>query len=54
MLVFAAFLKRRLGEAIGGDEGATLISQADALSMRSGWVVPERGAELVIPTDRFV
>jgi tetratricopeptide (TPR) repeat protein len=54
VLVFAAFLKRRLGEAIGGDEGNTLISQADALSMRSGWVVPERGAELAIPTDRFI
>jgi eukaryotic-like serine/threonine-protein kinase len=53
LLVYAAFLKRRLGEAIGGDEGATLTSQADALAMRSGWLVPERGAELAFPTGRF-
>jgi eukaryotic-like serine/threonine-protein kinase len=53
LLVYAAFLKRRLGEAIGGDDGATLISQADALAMRSGWAVPERGAEIALPTGRF-
>ena len=47
------FLKRRLGEALGGSEGATLISQADALCVRSGWLDPERGAELALPTGRF-
>jgi hypothetical protein len=51
VLVYAPFVKRRLGEAIGGDEGATLISQADALAMRSGWVRPDRGAPLVLPVD---
>ncbi|HEY5922207.1 MAG TPA: protein kinase [Kofleriaceae bacterium] len=54
ILVYAAFLKRRLGEAVGGDEGVMLISQADALAMRSGWVDPARGAELVLPTDHFL
>jgi eukaryotic-like serine/threonine-protein kinase len=53
LLVYAAFLKRRLGEAVGGDEGAMLISQADAFAMRCGWVVPERGAELAWPTGRY-
>ena len=52
ILVYAPFLKRRLGEAIGGDEGATFISQADALAMRSGWVDPVRGAHLALPTAR--
>jgi hypothetical protein len=53
VLVYAVLLKRRLGEAIGGSEGETLISQADALAMRSGWVDPERAAELALPTGRF-
>ncbi|HEY5943959.1 MAG TPA: hypothetical protein VIV40_00635, partial [Kofleriaceae bacterium] len=53
LLVYAAFLKRRLGEVVGGDEGEMLMSQADALAMRSGWVDPERGAELAWPTGRF-
>lgn len=50
MLVYSAFFKRRLGEAIGGDEGQTLILQADELAFRAGWRHPERGAELAIPT----
>jgi eukaryotic-like serine/threonine-protein kinase len=50
---FTAFFKRRLGEAIGGDEGAMLISQADDVALRAGWTDPQRGAELAIPTGLY-
>jgi serine/threonine protein kinase len=50
---YTAFFKRRLGEAMGGDDGATLIKQADELALRTGWTEPERAAELAIPTGRF-
>ena len=53
VMPYTAFFKRRLGEAMGGDDGATLISQADDLALRAGWTNPERGAELAIPTGRF-
>jgi len=53
VLPYAPFFVRRLGEAIGGDEGATLIAHGDAQARRAGWTVPERGAELAIPTGRF-
>ena len=53
VLAYTAFFKRRLGEALGGSEGATLILQADELAFRVGWRQPERGAELAIPTGRF-
>jgi len=50
ILAYTAFFKRRLGEAMGGNDGATLISQADELAHRAGWIDPARAAELAIPT----
>ncbi len=36
-LVFTPFLKRRLGEAIGGDEGAALVAAGTTEAMQQGW-----------------
>jgi len=48
-LVYTPFLRRRLGEAIGGSEGATLVAAGDAEAAAQGWLIPERGAEMCIP-----
>ncbi len=48
-LVYTPFLRRRLGEAIGGSEGAALIAVGEAESASQGWRIPERGAEMCIP-----
>ncbi|MEO6774116.1 MAG: protein kinase [Kofleriaceae bacterium] len=48
-LVYTPFLRRRLGEAIGGGEGSALIAAGDAEAIAQGWRLPERGAELCIP-----
>jgi hypothetical protein len=48
-VVYTPFLRRRLGEAIGGDEGAALIAAGDAEAIAQGWQIPDRGAELCIP-----
>jgi hypothetical protein len=48
-LVYTPFLRRRLGEAVGGTEGAALIAAGDAEATAQGWQLPERGAEMCIP-----
>jgi eukaryotic-like serine/threonine-protein kinase len=53
VLAFAHPTERRLGEALGGDEGAALIARADAAMRAAGWRDPERAAELAMPTGRF-
>ncbi|HEY6034061.1 MAG TPA: hypothetical protein VIV58_07375, partial [Kofleriaceae bacterium] len=48
-LVYTPFIRRRLGEAVGGSEGAALIAAGDAEATAQGWKLPERGAEMCIP-----
>jgi hypothetical protein len=48
-LVYTPFLRRRLGEAIGGTEGGALIAAGDGEASAQGWQLPERGAEMCIP-----
>ncbi|MEP6860665.1 MAG: AAA family ATPase [Deltaproteobacteria bacterium] len=52
-LAFTPALRRRLGEAVGGDEGKQLVEQADVEARCQGYVNAERAAEIVIPTGRF-
>jgi serine/threonine protein kinase len=51
--VFTPMLERRLGEALGGSEGASRIARADAAARRAGFLDPERAAEIAVPTGRF-
>jgi len=53
VLAYAHATERRLGEAIGGDEGAALVARADAAMRAAGWRDPERAAEMAIPSGRF-
>ncbi|HEX7701154.1 MAG TPA: AAA family ATPase, partial [Kofleriaceae bacterium] len=48
-VVYTPFIRRRLGEAIGGSEGAALIAAGDAEATAQGWLIPDRGAEMCIP-----
>jgi hypothetical protein len=48
-LVFTPFLKLRLGEAIGGDEGAELVASGTKEAASQGWKIPAQGAEMAIP-----
>ena len=52
-LPYVALTKRRLGEALGGDEGALMIAEADTEARLAGFTNPERAAVLAIPTGRF-
>ena len=54
VFAFAPGIRRRLGEAIGGDEGAAMIAQADQEARRAGFIDCERAAELAIPTGKFM
>jgi hypothetical protein len=47
--VYVPFIKRRLGEALGGTEGDEMVKAADLESKTQGWQVPEHGAQLVLP-----
>jgi tetratricopeptide (TPR) repeat protein len=48
-----AGVRRRLGEAIGGDEGAALVAKSELEHRGSGFVDPARATEFAIPTGRF-
>jgi hypothetical protein len=50
---FAAATERRLGEALGGSEGAAMIARADDSARKLGFTNPERAAEMAMPTARF-
>jgi hypothetical protein len=49
MRLFAASSRRRLGELLGGDEGRTLIAEADEWMARQGIENPARMAALHAP-----
>ncbi|HEY1812618.1 MAG TPA: protein kinase [Kofleriaceae bacterium] len=51
VLVFAPFLKLRLGTALGGDEGAALVEAATAEATAQGWQDPRAGMQLVLPGE---
>lgn len=53
-VVYTPFIRRRLGEAIGGDEGAALIATGDTEAREQGWRVPECGAEMCIPRGMLI
>jgi len=53
VLAFAPFIERRLGEALGGDQGRDLVRKADVTARAIGWQDPERAAELAMPSGRF-
>ncbi|MFT3693382.1 MAG: protein kinase [Kofleriaceae bacterium] len=53
-VVYTPFIRRRLGEAIGGTEGAMLIAEGDAEATAQGWKIPELGAEMCIPRGMLV
>ena len=48
-LVFTPFLKRQLGLAIGGDEGAALVAAGTTEATAQGWQDLAAGAQLVLP-----
>ncbi len=46
-------LERRLGEELGGTEGAQLIAAGDERARTAGMVAPERASEVFFPSGRF-
>ena len=53
IIAMVSGVRRRLGEAIGGDEGAALVAKSELEARNSGYLDPARGAEFAIPTGRF-
>jgi hypothetical protein len=49
MKLYAAAVRRRLGEATGGDEGAALVAAADAFMTGQGVVAPRRMTAVYAP-----
>ncbi|MHC5544784.1 hypothetical protein ACYOEI_41655, partial [Singulisphaera rosea] len=49
MALYAAATRRQLGMILGGDEGRSLISEADAWMTRQGVVNPARMAAMYSP-----
>ena len=49
MQLFAAAARRRLGQLLGGDEGCSLVTQADAWMRAQGIVKPSRMAAMLAP-----
>ncbi|MFN0252668.1 MAG: serine/threonine-protein kinase PknK [Kofleriaceae bacterium] len=47
-------LERRLGEELGGTEGARLIASGDERASAAGMIAPERVSEVFFPSGRFV
>jgi hypothetical protein len=47
-------LERRLGEELGGTEGAALIASGDERARTAGMVAPDRANEVFFPSGRFV
>jgi serine/threonine protein kinase/tetratricopeptide (TPR) repeat protein len=46
--------ERRLGEELGGDEGALLIASGDERARTAGMIAPQRATEVFLPSGRFV
>jgi hypothetical protein len=53
IIAMVSGVRRRLGEAIGGDEGAALVATSELEARNSGYLDPVRAAEFAIPTGRF-
>ncbi len=49
LAMFAAASRRRRGEILGGDDGATLIAEGDGYMASQGVVDPERMARMIAP-----
>jgi hypothetical protein len=49
MVTHAAVVRRRLGELTGGDQGARVIAEVDALLANQGIRAPERFARFYMP-----
>jgi hypothetical protein len=49
MKLFAAVTQRRLGELVGGDEGGTLVHQANAWMTTHGIVNADRTTATLAP-----
>ncbi|MFN0247067.1 MAG: serine/threonine-protein kinase PknK [Kofleriaceae bacterium] len=50
--IFVPFLRRRLGEAIGGTDGASMVRDANAAAAAMGFSNPARAAEMY-PAGRY-